>query len=108
MPVNTTLAEDRSARAIQALAPGVAYDIAFGSGASTAGQSIAAGTSVVRLCPTVDCRVALAPSAAATATSLYLPAFAVEYLRVPAEAGTCAVAAWGVSGAGSLSVCEMK
>lgn len=102
----TTIAEDRLARPIQAVALGTSQDIAVASGASVSGAALSRDTRVVRLCATVDVRVKIGLAVTAVSTDAFLPAGAVEYLRVPQEDGACTVAAWGVSAAGVLNVCE--
>lgn len=105
----TILAKDRFNHAVQALEPGTVQNITTSTSASTAtSNNLAGGTVVVRLVATTDCYVAfgLAASVSATTSSMYLPAYSVEYFRVDENAGW-KVAARAVTAAGTLNVTEM-
>lgn len=105
----TYLAKDRFQHAIQVLEPGVVQNISFTNASSTATtNNLNGNTIVIRVVATVDCYVAVGPSASvvASSNSLYLPAFLPEYFRVDQNAGW-KVAARGVTGSGVLNVVEM-
>lgn len=102
----TTLAEDRFARPIQALGWGTVENLAFTSGASAPSAALASETTVVRLCADVDVWVLFgAAPVAAAATSVRLPAGAIEYVRVPPGI-VAKVAALGVAASGTLSIVQ--
>ena len=108
----TYLAKDRFSHAIQVLKPGIVANVTVSAGGSNRAVALSADVVVVRLMATVDTYVSIGPSgsAAAAATSLYLPAFAVEYFRVDegsTSVTTWAVAGMGVSGQGTLNIVEM-
>ncbi len=67
----------------QAINPGTSQKKAF---TATTGQSsaVAAGTSLVRLCATQNCHIAIGanPTAVADGTGLYLPSGVVEYVGI--------------------------
>jgi hypothetical protein len=111
----TTLAEDKLGRVIQALALGTSQDLAFGTGSSTTSAApLASDCRAVRVLADQDCRVAIGPTAtvAAAATGARLSAGIAETFRVPFEASagpliSISVAARGVTAAGTLNIVEL-
>lgn len=108
----TYLAKDRFSHAIQVLKPGIVANVTVSTGGSAKTAVALSGNAVVvRLMATVDTYVSIGPTAAvaAAATSLYLPAFSVEYFRVDDDTtnNTWSVAGLGVSGQGILNITEM-
>lgn len=103
-----TLARDRYNAPIQALAPGTVQNVVTATGASAATtNAMAITTGVVRVLSTTDCYLAIGTGTpAATSSSLFLPAYAVEYFRVDGGS-TVKVAALAVTAAGVLNVVEM-
>ena len=84
-------------------APGATQSLAIGP-TSTASTALSATASRVRLCATSDCYIAFGLAPAATATSLLLPAYTVEYFAV--QPGS-KIAALQVGAAGTLSIAEV-
>jgi hypothetical protein len=105
----TYLAKDRFNHAVQVLKPSLVQNVSFTTASSTATtNNLNGNTVVVRMVSTSDCyvEIGLAASVSATTSSMYLPAFAVEYFRVDENLGL-KVAARGVSASGVLNVTEM-
>ena len=103
--MTTTLAQDRFAHAIQALAIGTSVDVVLSTGASAATSTgVGSGTSVVRLASDVDCWVAIGSAPVAASGGLRLWGGTAEYFAVlPGDK----VAGRSVATAGTLNVVEM-
>lgn len=113
---DTQLARDRHSHAIQALKPGPNVQVTVSTGGSNVmAANIDASTVCVRLISTVDVRVTIGVSSAATVTasagSFLLPANFPEYFRVDQAGGSTApggrVAGIAVAAAGLLDITPM-
>lgn len=112
----TYLAKDRFSHAIQALLPSMSQNVAYTSASSTpATSAFDPNTVCIRLVATADCYVSigLAATVSASAGSMFLPAGAVEYFRVPEAAIniptslTYKLGVMAANIAGTLNVTEM-
>lgn len=70
--------EDNESRPLPAIFPKVSQSLAIGS-VSAQSSAFDLTTGLIRLCPTVDCYVAIGANPTATSSSMYLPAGSVEY-----------------------------
>jgi len=73
--------EDDESRNLPAIFPGASQRVAVGA-ASVQSTVLGPQTGLVRVCASTDCNIAFGINPVATATSLYLPAGAIEYFGV--------------------------
>lgn len=97
------LQRDYSTAPIQVLKPGTATQINITS--SSVATPNAVGASVVRICATVACRIAVGSAPTATSSGTYLPANVPEYVAVYPGVDKIAVIREAVDGL--LSITEM-
>jgi hypothetical protein len=95
------LGRDSDGQLVQAFEPGQAQSVTIGA-ASADSAPLLTGTRFVRLCATVNCRIAFNGDDA-TANHMLLPAGSPEYFAVR---GGTTIAVTQVSEAGSLSIME--
>lgn len=96
---------DGAKNAVQSTGYGASQDVAVGA---TSAQSalLPATTRIIRLCATTNCRIRIGTNPTALATDTFLPANAVEYVRIPATDTTTQfrVAVIQVSAGGTLNI----
>lgn len=68
------LVVDKNSKTVPAIAIGTSQDVNIASSANNTTAETDSGVSIYQLCSTVDCRIAIGPSATATSTSTLLPA----------------------------------
>lgn len=74
------LARDKDQQVIQAMRPSTNQEVAVGATSTATAASFT--KNIVRLCASVDCRIVVAATPTALATSMRLPAGIVEYIAV--------------------------
>jgi hypothetical protein len=77
----TIKAEDLNGQFVEAVGLGGTQAVAY-TGSAAASNAFAANTKVVRVVATTDCFFAISANPTATTSNVYLPAGAVEYVRV--------------------------
>jgi len=97
------LPHSSSGEALQVLKPGTSQDVNFDG--SVQSNTLSSTTRIVRLCPTMDCRVAFGTDPTATATSMFIPGLSEVYVEV---VGGTKIAAIKESTAGKLNIVEME
>ena len=96
------LARDVNAQVVQVLRPSTNQELAVGAASVT---SALLTKNVVRLCASVDCRVAIGQAPTALVSSMRLPAGVVEYIAIYGSRDKIAVIRESIDGA--LTITEM-
>jgi len=100
----SSLAQDDRNNVAQVITPGASQNVAIGA-ASTQSAAFSQSTTMVRVAPTVDCRIALGLNPTADATSMLLFGGQPEVVAVGRGHK---VAVIQQSGGGTLNVVEVK
>lgn len=78
----TKLATDSDGHAIPAIRPGTVQTVSVSSASAAVSNFFAARTTIIRIVSTTDCHYVVNDSPTATTSDTFLPANAVEFVRV--------------------------